>query len=300
MESLRRIRELSSELTVRGAALFDLLGKEATNRDVRTSQAGRPMELSTVERNLSSGIAALQSQIQAKRSQWEQSKAETTNLNGRLQRKRQELERNQQRLSALQKVRPSYLEEFEKLEEQLKTLFESYIVKHRTVDALKAALSAKNSTGQSPANSPLSRAGGDGSMTVLPEGFIMDDSDEDDDEDNDLMQLQQEINNVTLEGATEQRPKSSTLVRPRIRTGGRKVQEAPRTIELKNSEHFSDSDGDESVSLGGDAGGAPFTLEEPQLLDSDEDDVSELMPKNEAGGKGGKTLLRQELSDEDF
>lgn len=278
MDTLRRIRELSSELTVRGATLYDLLGKEATNKETRNHQASRPMELGTVERNLKAATATLQSQIQSKRMQLEQSKTETANLNGRLQRKRQELERNQQRLSALQKVRPSYLEEFEKLEEELKILFEAYIVKHRTVDALKVALSSKISTIASPINSPVSR-GGDGSMTVLPEGFLMDS--DDDDEDNDLMQLQQEINNVTEVVAGERQ-------RPRIRTGGRKSEHEPKIIDLKNSDHFSDTDDSDSMAVD-----QPFTMDDQ--LDSD-DDASELIKKNDAGSK----TLRQDISDEDF
>lgn len=306
MDTLRRIRELSSELTIRGATLYDLLGKESVNKETRNHQASRPMELGMVERNVKSGLTAMQVQIQSKRSQLEQSKLETANLNGRLQRKRQELERNQQRLSALQKVRPSYLEEFEKLEEELKILFDSYIVKHRTVDALKAALHAKSLNVPSSADSPLSRAGGgggggDGSMTMLPEGFLMDseeDDDDDDDEDNDLMQLQQEINNVseTVTGGGVDRPKSSTLMRPRIRTGGRKLDNEPKMIDLKSSDHFSDTD--ESISM---AGGGPGFAMEDQLGDSDDDDddddESELMIKKVE--RGSKTL-RQDLSDEDF
>lgn len=198
------------------------------------------MELATVERNLKVAIASLQTQMQTKRAELEQSKLETANLNGRLQRKRQDLERNQQRLSALQKVRPSYLEEFEKLEEELKVLFQSYVVKHRTMDAIKMALTAKESSNMpSPLISTLSRnEGGDGSMTVLPEGFL-DDSDEDeaDQADNDLMQLQEEIKMVSEAKSRERRPKSSSVVvRPRIRTGGRKPNHDV------SSEQFSESD----------------------------------------------------------
>lgn len=318
VETLRRIRELSSELTVRGATLYDLLGKEATNKDIRQQQASRPMELGAVERNVKAALAALQSQIQSKRSQLEQSKLETANLNGRLQRKRQELERNQQRLSALQKVRPSYLEEFEKLEEELKVLFEGYIVKHRTVDALKTALNAKSANslnGGGGLDSPLSRHGGageDNSMTVLPEGFLMDSEDDDevddddDDEDNDLMQLQKEINSTVSRdqpaGAIGDRPKSSTLVRPRIRTGGRRLdQEQPKMLDLKRSEHFSDTDdddeeGDESISMSG-TGQPPFAMEDHLDSDDDDDDASELI---KGPGEGGSKTLRQDLSDEDF
>jgi len=41
MDDLRRARELSSDLTTRGAALHDLLAKEMSNRETRLSQANR-------------------------------------------------------------------------------------------------------------------------------------------------------------------------------------------------------------------------------------------------------------------
>jgi clusterin-associated protein 1 len=41
------------------------------------------------------------------------------------------LERNQKRLLTLKKVRPAFMDEYEKLESELKKVYEEYIVKFR-------------------------------------------------------------------------------------------------------------------------------------------------------------------------
>ena len=45
--------------------------------------------------------------------------------------KKVELDRNQKRLLTLKKVRPAFMDEYEKLEEELKRLYEEYIIKFR-------------------------------------------------------------------------------------------------------------------------------------------------------------------------
>ena len=47
-----------------------------------------------------------------------------------------ELERNQKRLQTLKKVRPAFMDEYEKLEDELKKLYVEYIVKFRCMTSL--------------------------------------------------------------------------------------------------------------------------------------------------------------------
>jgi len=53
------------------------------------------------------------------------------NLDTRIERRRIELDRNQKRLQTLKKVRPAFMEEFEKLEVELRALYEDYLQKFR-------------------------------------------------------------------------------------------------------------------------------------------------------------------------
>ncbi|XP_055590903.1 clusterin-associated protein 1 [Uranotaenia lowii] len=179
MDDLKKVRGLSSELTNRGAALYDLLKKELVNRETRTLQSNRPLELVHVEKVIKTAIGSLDGKLTNSKTTLASLKAENSNLSSKIQRKASELERSKQRLQALQKVRPAYLEEFEKLEIELKGLYEQYIIRIRCVDALKSALIIKNRT-PTP-TSPIAKMV-DSSMTILPEG-LMDSDDENDDDD---------------------------------------------------------------------------------------------------------------------
>lgn len=47
----------------------------------------------------------------------------------KIDRRRIEIERNQKRLETLRKVRPAFMEEFEKLEQELRTVYDNYLQK---------------------------------------------------------------------------------------------------------------------------------------------------------------------------
>jgi clusterin-associated protein 1 len=57
---LRRARELASEITSKGATIYDLLGREVDLRDVRTYTINRNLELSDVEKGIVSAVKACQ------------------------------------------------------------------------------------------------------------------------------------------------------------------------------------------------------------------------------------------------
>lgn len=53
------------------------------------------------------------------------------NLDARIERRKTELDRNQKRLHTLKKVRPAFMEEFEKLEVEFRALYDDYLQKFR-------------------------------------------------------------------------------------------------------------------------------------------------------------------------
>ena len=59
------------------------------------------------------------------------------NLEAKIEKKKVELERNQKRLATLKKVRPAFMDEYEKLEDELRKLYEEYIVKFRCMTHLE-------------------------------------------------------------------------------------------------------------------------------------------------------------------
>lgn len=165
-----KARSLSSELTNSGATLYDLLTNELTNKEIRTTHGNRPMELALIERSLKYAIISLQNNIQLKRNKLDQSKTDKNNLNSKVQRKVADLERKQQRLEALQKVKPAYLQEFEFLEKDLSRLCLEYMTRIRCFDAFKAQLNSRaNTKGQDvPVNRPK-----ENSLTIFPEGNVI-------------------------------------------------------------------------------------------------------------------------------
>ncbi|EDV92392.1 clusterin-associated protein 1 [Drosophila grimshawi] len=184
MDELRRARELSSDLTQRGAALFDLLSKELVNKEARLAQAQRPMELLGVERTMKNAIQASQLKLQSSHAQLENGRVELNALNSKLQRKRAELERTKQRLEALQKIRPAHMAEFEECEKELQQLFQSYFLRLHVRDALRTLLETRTKRSRgTPISSPLLQKPAENSMLFIPEGLTEDDDDDDDDDD---------------------------------------------------------------------------------------------------------------------
>lgn len=57
---LRRARELASEITSKGASIYDLLGREVDLRDMRTYTINRNLEISDVEKGIRDAIKACQ------------------------------------------------------------------------------------------------------------------------------------------------------------------------------------------------------------------------------------------------
>uniref|UniRef100_A0A1B0DB16 Uncharacterized protein n=1 Tax=Phlebotomus papatasi TaxID=29031 RepID=A0A1B0DB16_PHLPP len=242
IEDLRRVRELSTELTNRGATLYDLLGKEPLNK-----------------------------------------------------RKQQELDRSKQRLLALQKVRPSYLEEFEKLEEELNGLFDTYLTRHRTVDALKVSLANRDTNIEASLESPIQRNATENSMTVLPEGLL----DSDDEEEDNMMRLKDDVTKGREETSRKEPEASVTRKqsanRLRIRTGAINRGER-RVIGAMGGTTARENRFDSSL-------GSDETDSELDMQDFDGDDIPTDDDDSESLtnlARDGAKSVRQDQSDEDF
>ncbi|XP_043585440.1 clusterin-associated protein 1 [Bombus pyrosoma] len=131
VNELKSTRQLASQLTVTGASLFDLLGREVDLREIRNSKVARQFDITEIEMALKSVIENVHKEIVDTRKQIENVKDTEQSLDTRIERRRAELDRNQKRLQTLRKVRPAFMEEFEKLEVELRVLYDDYIQKFR-------------------------------------------------------------------------------------------------------------------------------------------------------------------------
>ena len=159
INELKSTRQLASQLTVTGASLFDLLGREVDLREIRNSKVARQFDTTEIEAALKDVIENVRKEIEDTRKQIESVKVSSPrfatlkkntflislnvllqflwfkdteqSLDTRIERRRAELDRNQKRLQTLKKVRPAFMEEFEKLEVELRALYDDYIQKFR-------------------------------------------------------------------------------------------------------------------------------------------------------------------------
>ncbi|EAT35537.1 AAEL012303-PA [Aedes aegypti] len=304
MDDLKKVRGLSSELTNRGAALYDLLKKELVNSETRMVQSTRPLELATVEKVIKSAITSLDSKLVASKASLESLKAENGNLTAKIQRKSSELERSKQRLQALQKVRPAYLEEFEKLELELKNLYEQYIIRIRCVDALKSQLISKNRT-PTP-TSPIAKMT-DSSMTILPEG-LMDSDDENEDEIDDFDEREDvklKSDKRVLRSELLNRDRGSTRFRTRTAEGGPSSMSGRDRVRMIGG--MNDDLGPLDSSLGSSAESESDLemdgnglIDELRSDDDDDDEDDESLTKLTRENSNLARSAKQDQSDEDF
>lgn len=131
INELKSTRQLASQLTVTGASLFDLLGREVDLREIRNSKVARQFDTTEIEVALKDVTENIRKEIEDTKKQIENVKDTEQSLDTRIERRRAELDRNQKRLQTLKKVRPAFMEEFEKLEVELRALYDDYVQKFR-------------------------------------------------------------------------------------------------------------------------------------------------------------------------
>lgn len=138
INDLKEARRLASEITTKGATLYDLLGKEVDLREQRSIVIAKSLEINEVEGGITGSIKGVENEIKKYLMQLDNVASDEANLEAKIEKKKNELERNNKRLQTLQSVRPAYMDEYEKLEEDLQKLYEVYMEKFRNLTYLEA------------------------------------------------------------------------------------------------------------------------------------------------------------------
>ncbi|KAM9372693.1 clusterin-associated protein 1 [Phaethornis superciliosus] len=126
---LKAARQLASEIISKGASLYDLLGKEVDLREARAESIARPLEINEAEKVMKIAIGCVLEQVQKTKDMLNNVALDEANLEAKIEKRKLELERSQKRLQTLQSVRPAFMDEYEKIEEQLQKEYSSYIEK---------------------------------------------------------------------------------------------------------------------------------------------------------------------------
>nr|XP_018913765.1 PREDICTED: clusterin-associated protein 1 homolog [Bemisia tabaci] len=139
-QDLKTVRELSSRIAIDGASLYELLGQELELREARYTKVNMPLDISSIESGLKQSIKNLNNTVTQTKQMIENIATTEASLDVKIEKRQVDLERNKKRLESLKKVRPSFLEEYEKLEKDFKELYEAYVVRYRCVAYLEQQL----------------------------------------------------------------------------------------------------------------------------------------------------------------
>ncbi|XP_047443360.1 clusterin-associated protein 1 homolog isoform X2 [Mugil cephalus] len=140
ISDLKAARQLASEVTSKGASLYDLLGKEVDLREMRTAAIARPLEVNETEKALKAAIKEVLESVEKTKDMLSNVVSDETSLDAKIEKKKQELERNRKRLQTLQSVRPAFMDEYEKIEEDLQKQYDTFVEKYRNLTFLESQL----------------------------------------------------------------------------------------------------------------------------------------------------------------
>ncbi|XP_071954688.1 clusterin-associated protein 1-like [Antedon mediterranea] len=293
ISDLKMSRQLASEVTSKGAALYDLLGQEVELREMRTTAINRPLEINEIEKGLKGSIKAVEQQIKKTQKQLENVAADEANLEVKIDKKKSELERNNKRLRTLQQVRPAYMDEFERLELDLEKNYEVFIEKFRNMAYMEHCLEEQQRADQDEfedaANvlSQMQERIKDENVNGITGGEIFDeegipglDVDDDDEDDED-----DEGSSVTDDD--DQQPPPRNMKRQEPARNGKVFGTMGGELSEDDDESGSESVTDDSIDV-----------DDDDLLDDDDDDSDEL--EVETAPRGGRRARKDEDSDNDF
>lgn len=137
---VKNTRQLASEITQRGAALYDALESEPELRELRLRAISRNMDMDEIEACVKEAMAEVSEGIRGVEQMLENLEKDEKNLDQKIEKRKSELERSEKRLSTLQSVRPAYMDEYEKLQSDLQQLYTVYLERFRNLEYLESEL----------------------------------------------------------------------------------------------------------------------------------------------------------------
>lgn len=140
-QDVRAVRQTAAELTASAATVHGLVDGEVAMQDQRT-RAMRELDNEQLEKAVHSQTRAVAEDAQALGEQLESLTQDEASLKAKIERKRQELERMLTRLRGLRGLRPAFMDEYERLEQELQQLYTAYLERFRNLDYLESELDA--------------------------------------------------------------------------------------------------------------------------------------------------------------
>ncbi|XP_065200297.1 clusterin-associated protein 1 homolog [Planococcus citri] len=152
IQELKLTRELALQITRKGSSLFELLKEEPLLRETRTLQANAYVDLNEIETLVKNIINDTTKNIVQMKQQIENISSTESNLDMKINKKENDLERIGRRLETLKNVRPAFLEEYERYEEELNQIYDNYVNKFRCYTYLQQHLQQLHTLNRDTAN----------------------------------------------------------------------------------------------------------------------------------------------------
>lgn len=148
LSDVKRLRKLASELTEKGARVFDLLKaeqernrsqKEETLKFLDAASTGFDdcPEIKHVESTLKQILEKKQCDVADMEQECKVMESDKSDIIEDIKRKTLDFERNKKRLESIQNARPAFMDEYEQLEIELQKHYELYMERYRNVHYLK-------------------------------------------------------------------------------------------------------------------------------------------------------------------
>uniref|UniRef100_A0A3Q3JRN5 Clusterin associated protein 1 n=1 Tax=Monopterus albus TaxID=43700 RepID=A0A3Q3JRN5_MONAL len=130
ISDLKVARQLASEVTSKGASLYDLLGKEVDLREMRTAAIARPLEINETEKALRVAVKEVLESVEKTKDMLNNVVSDETSLDAKIEKKKQEEAKGQE----------SFMDEYEKIEEDLQKQYDIYADKFKNLCFLESQL----------------------------------------------------------------------------------------------------------------------------------------------------------------
>jgi clusterin-associated protein 1 len=137
VQEVKAARVLASEITQGGAKLSDCLAHETQDKSERAKairfldSAGASSENSRehafIERSIRELIDRTRQTVEDMKKETEELTADERNIEAKIRKKQEELERTEKRLRSLESVRPQFMDEVERLEKELQRHYDVYV-----------------------------------------------------------------------------------------------------------------------------------------------------------------------------
>lgn len=139
-KELREVRQLASSIVMDAASLHDNLNQEVDDKMKREATLNQALDIDRLEATLVAALHELSGTVEEIKEATEQLEKQKSQIEEKIQKKKESLIRNTRRLEALNRIKPTWQSEFEQEEIELRATWDEYITKHKNLTYLEEQL----------------------------------------------------------------------------------------------------------------------------------------------------------------